>query len=76
MDCIDSIYDADNVYSAKDESRQSLKDFIDSLNSDQFSKFTDFFQKIPALSYNLEFECSNCKHKNEIELRGLQNFFG
>jgi ribosomal protein L44E len=76
VDCIESIYDADNVYSAKDESRKSLKEFIDSLNSQQFSKLTDFFENVPALNYNLNFECSKCGHKNEIELRGLQNFFG
>ena len=75
-DCIDSIYDADNVYSAKDESRKSLKEFIDSLNSQQFSKLTDFFENVPALSYNLKFKCNKCEHENEIELRGLQNFFG
>ena len=76
IDCIESIYDADNVYSSKDESRKSLKEFIDSLNSQQFSKLTDFFENVPALNYNLKFKCSNCGHKNEIELRGLQNFFG
>ena len=76
VDCIESIYDADNVYSAKDESRKSLKEFIDSLNSQQFSKLTDFFENVPALNYNLNFKCSKCGHKNEIELRGLQNFFG
>ena len=76
VDSIESIYDADNVYSAKDETRKSLKDFVDSLNSDQFSKLTKFFESVPALSYNLNFECSNCGHKNEVELRGLQNFFG
>ena len=74
--CIDSIYDADNVYSAKDESRKSLKEFIDSLNSQQFSKMTNFFESIPALAYNLKFKCNKCEHENEIELRGLQNFFG
>ena len=54
----------------------SWTNFVDSLNSQQFSKLTDFFENVPALNYNLKFKCSNCGHKNEIELRGLQNFFG
>ena len=76
IDSIESIYDADNVYSAKDESRKSMKGFIDSLNSEQFSKLTKFFENIPALKYTLAFKCNDCGHNNEITLSGLQNFFG
>ena len=38
--CIDSIYDADNVYDAKDETPTSLKNFIESLSSVQFLKLS------------------------------------
>lgn len=76
VDCIESIYDADNVYPAKDSKREELKDFVDSLNSDQFTKLTNYFENIPALKYNLEFKCQSCGKDNKIELKGLQSFFG
>jgi len=76
IDCIDSIYDANDVYSAKDSKREELKDFIDSLNSEQFALVTNYFQELPSLKYNLEFKCDKCEEDNSIVLRGLENFFG
>ncbi len=74
--CIESIYDADNVYSAKDEGTKEVLNFVESLNSDQFSKLTEFFQSIPSLKYDLEYDCVKCGHKNKLELKGIESFFG
>ena len=76
VDCIESIYDADNVYSAKDEGKKAIKTFVESLNSGQFKKLTAYFEDIPAVTYDLKFKCVKCGHNNEIELRGFDNFFG
>ena len=76
IDCIDSIYDEDEVHSAKDSKRQELRDFVDSLNSEQFASLAGYFQDLPALKYNLKFKCNKCGKDNNIELRGLENFFG
>ena len=73
---IDSIYDADDVYSAKDEGRKAVEAFIDSLNSGQFKKLTTYFEDMPAVTYDLKYDCSKCGHKNDIELKGFDNFFG
>ena len=73
--CIDSIYDEDNVYDAKDETEKSLRDFIESLSSVQFLKVSEFLQNMPALSYDLNFKCVNCGKDNTTELRGLASFF-
>ena len=76
ISCVESIYDADNVYSAKDSNEKELKAFVDSLNSEQFKKITTFFETMPALTYDLEFTCNSCGHENKIELRGFDSFFG
>ena len=73
--CIDSIYDEDNIYDAKDETEKSLRDFIESLSSVQFLKVSEFLQNMPALSYDLNFKCVNCGKDNTTELRGLASFF-
>ena len=73
--CIDSIYDADNVYDAKDESETSLRNFIDSLSSVQFLRLTEFLETMPALYYKMDYNCINCGKENTTELRGLSSFF-
>ena len=73
--CIDTIYDTDNVYDAKDEGQTAVEEFVENLNSEQFGKIQDFFSKTPKLEYSVEFECEHCQHKNNLEIRGLQSFF-
>ena len=76
VECIESIYDADNVYSAKDEGSKSVQAFVDSLNSQQFKKLTAYFEAMPAVTYDMKFDCISCGKENELELRGFDNFFG
>tara|TARA_B100001093_G_scaffold520452_1_gene616112 strand:- start:6565 stop:7272 length:708 start_codon:yes stop_codon:yes gene_type:complete len=76
INCIVSIFDQDNVYNARNEKEQDLKDFIDSLNSAQFKMIQKFFETTPVLKHHIEFKCENCGHDNCIELKGLNSFFG
>ena len=73
--CLKTIYDEDNVYDVSEESDKSINGFIESLTNPQFQKLTEFFNEMPTLKHDLEFECSNCGGKNNQELRGLQSFF-
>ena len=72
---IDTIYDEDNVYDAAQESEKDLVEFIDGFNNDQFMKVAKFFEDLPALTYDMVYDCANCGVKNETEIRGLQSFF-
>lgn len=75
IDCIDTIFDEDNVFDAKNETKNDLVEFIDSLSSEQFKLIQAFFQDTPAVSYYTEFTCRQCETLNEIELKGLNSFF-
>ena len=75
VDCIDTIFDNDNVYSAKTEKRVDLVEFIEGLSSEQFKLVQAFFQDTPSVSYNTKFVCMKCKLDNEVELKGLNSFF-
>jgi hypothetical protein len=75
VQCIDNIFDDNGVYDAKNETKKSLIDFVESLNNEQFIRLSDFFQSSPSLSYDMEFNCVSCKEPNVQELRGLQSFF-
>lgn len=72
---IESIYDAENVYPAENETEESLLEFVDSLTSDQFKKLTSFFDDMPKLKHKVSFKCQSCKIPNDIDIEGLQNFF-
>ena len=75
IDCLETIYDKDDVYHVKDERRQDVKDFVEALTSNQFSKLAEFLQKIPSVKKRVEWCCSTCEANNEMESRGLQSFF-
>lgn len=76
IDCIDYIYDEDNVYYAKDTDRKELVDFIDSLQSKDLDKIKQFFDTMPKLKKQMEFKCNKCGYHENIELEGIQSFFG
>jgi len=75
LSSIDTIFDDDGVYPASGEKDSDLKDFLDSLNNDQLSKVSEFFNTMPSLSYDIDFDCVSCGKNNTQELRGLQSFF-
>lgn len=75
VDSIDYIYDAENVYSAKETSKKELVDFVNDLSQDQFKKLTDFFNSMPKLKHTLKWRCQACGCDEEITLEGMANFF-
>lgn len=72
---IDSIYYNEEIFDAKDQSKKELNDFIESLSSEQFNKIKDFIQNFPAVTVTASFDCQSCNTHNDIELKGLNNFF-
>jgi hypothetical protein len=76
IDCIDYIYDKDNIYYAKDTSEEELEEFIDSLTREQFGQIQTFFESIPRLKKNVKFTCQKCAYEEELMLEGIQSFFG
>jgi hypothetical protein len=74
--CVDYIYDKDNIYYAKDVSTEELNEFIDGMTRDQFEKVKDFFDTMPKLKKNVDFKCGKCGYSENIEIEGIQNFFG
>ena len=75
IDCIDYIYDAEQIYYAKDSTEEELREFIESLQTKQLEKVKTFFDTMPKLQKKLNFKCSKCGYEEEIEVEGIQNFF-
>ena len=73
--CVDNIFDQDNIYYAKDVTREELIDFIDNLQQKDLEKIQEFFETAPKIKKNIGFSCRKCGYKENIEVEGLQNFF-
>lgn len=76
INCIDYIYDKDNLYYSKDSTKEELTEFLDSLQTKDLEKIKEFFDTMPKLKKMVDFECKKCGYKENIELEGLQSFFG
>lgn len=75
VECVDFIYDKDNIYYRKDIEEKELQEFIESLTRDQFKNVQTFFETLPKIKKNLHFQCSKCKYEEDFDVEGLQNFF-
>ena len=76
IECIDYIWDGDDIYKSKDHSKKELNEFLDSLNTGQFNKIREFFESMPRLSHDVDWVCPKCKKSKTLTLQGIDAFFG
>ena len=74
--CIDKIYNEDEVWVASDCTKKEIKDFLESMNSSQFKKIETFFDTMPKLSHTVMVTNPNTKVESEVVIEGLASFFG
>lgn len=74
-DCIDYIYDNDQIYSAKDTKKEELLEFLNNLTADQFERVQDFFKTMPHLRINIDYTCPVCNKVHNKYMEGLSSFF-
>jgi len=75
IDCIDYIWDGEEIFKAKDSTKKELNDFIESLSSAQFTKVRDFFESMPRLSHKIDWKCPECKEARVMIIEGIDSFF-
>ena len=74
-ECIDQVYDADEIYNTTDYTPKELEEFISTMTEEQFKRVQDFFETMPKLKHKVKFKCIDCKYEDTLEVEGLQNFF-
>ena len=72
---IKAVYDADNYWETKDQTKEEVEEFIYSLTKEQFDKLEKFFVTSPKIVQHIECDCPKCGKHNVSKLEGLQNFF-
>lgn len=75
VDCIDFIYTAEEVFPAKDQTREELMEFIEQLTPDQFAKVQTFFETMPRIKQHVEYDCPVCNKHHSKHLEGIHSFF-
>lgn len=75
VDCIDYIYDEEQVYYAKDTPKTELMDFVEGLQTKELDKIRNFFDTMPNVSKEVEFKCNKCGYHEKIKLEGTDSFF-
>lgn len=75
VDCIEAIYNSEEIFYAKEQTREELMEFVMNLTKPQFDKIEDFFVTVPRFKQDIEFDCPACGAHNKTVLEGTQNFF-
>ena len=75
--CVAQIYDkkGEEVFDAKDQTKEELIEFIEQLNTKQFAELQKFFDTMPKLKHVVKIENPKTKVKSDILLQGLGDFF-
>ena len=76
IDCIEYIWDGDEIYKAKDSTKKELNDFVESLSSSKLINVREFFESMPRLSHTIDWECGKCKKSTPMIIEGIDSFFG
>jgi phage FluMu protein Com len=73
--CIDQIWSGEDLWEAKEVGLDAVREFVDNMSQEQFTKVAGFFETMPQLKHVLDFTCPHCKDKMDITLQGLNDFF-
>ncbi len=73
---IETIYEGEKVYQAKDSTKEELREFVDNLTADQMKNLNKFYNTMPRLEHKIEVINPKTQVKSEVVLKGLADFFG
>lgn len=75
-DCIDQIYDGEDVYDSSTTKKKEFVEFVENLTNNQFEKLQKFFETAPSLSHTFKVTNPNTGEPSEYTISGLTSFFG
>ena len=73
--CIDSIFNEEESWSASESTEKELQEFIEQLNSKQFKKIEEYFETMPKLSHAIKVKNPKTEKESMVILEGLAAFF-
>lgn len=74
-DSIDQVYDEENVYHMKENTKEEIVEFIDNLQQKDLVNIKTFFETMPKMKKDIHYKCKKCGYEENITLEGVQSFF-
>jgi hypothetical protein len=74
VNCIETIYDAENVYPISDQSKDDIEEFLDSLSIPAYDKIKDFFSNLPKIEYVITYT-NELGNERKVVFNNLKDFF-
>jgi hypothetical protein len=75
VECMDMIFDTSQTYPINEQPREEVMTFLDNLTNEQFEKIQQFFETMPKMTHDVEFDCPVCNKHHQKKMEGLQSFF-
>ena len=69
------VYTEDEVWATADCTKKEVKEFLESMNSQQFKEIEEFFESMPKLSHTIKVTNPKTKVESDVVLEGLASFF-
>jgi len=74
-DCISCINTPEEKILVKNEPREKLIEFVESMTNDQFAKLRTYVESMPRVEINHKYVCKGCQEKKEVRIRNIADFF-
>ena len=74
-DCIDQIYNGDEVFEAADLSVKELDEFVEHLTTRQFNMIRKYFESLPVVSHLIKYKNPKSGKDFTLTLQGASDFF-
>lgn len=74
INCIDKIYNGDEIYNIKDYTIEEIIEYIESMDINTYNKFREFTNNLPHIEYKIEYK-NSLNNDREIILSTLNDFF-
>ena len=74
-DSIEYIFQGEDLFYAKEQKREELLQFLNNLTTEQFMKVQKFFETMPKIKTEVDYNCPVCGKAHHKVLEGLQSFF-
>jgi hypothetical protein len=75
LECIDYIFDGNEIHRLEDYSEQEVIEFFDGLTKENFQKIYQFFDTMPKLLQRVKYNCPVCGKKHDKVMEGIEYFF-
>lgn len=74
-DCIQSIYNGDEIFDRTDIEISELEEFVNNLTMSQFKKISKFFEELPQIEHTIKYKNPKSGKEFEFEIKGAADFF-